>query len=69
MLREWVFAVEMAMIMQALRTPSLIVDFAAMHLSGNACLWFLNAKDAGETFPDWPTFKAALTDVLGPLHE
>ena len=57
MLREWVFAVEMAMKMQALRTPSQMVDFAAMHLSGNACLWFLNAKDA------------ALTDVFGPLHE
>ena len=69
MLREWVFVVEMAMKMQALRTPSQMVDFAAMLLSGNACLWLLKAKDTGETFPDWPTFRAALTDVFGPLHE
>lgn len=46
-----------------------MVDFATMHLSGNACLWFLNARDAGEVFPDWPAFKSKLAEVFGPLQE
>lgn len=67
--REWVFTVEMAMKSQCLREPSEMVDFAAMHLSGNACLWFLNTQDAGEVFLDWPTLKSALAEVFGPLQE
>ena len=67
--REWVFTVEMAMKVQGMQKASDMVNFAAMHLSGNACLFFINAQDAGQVFPDWPSFKSALGDVFGPLQE
>ena len=63
------FTVEMAMKVQGMQNASDMVNFAAMHLSGNACHWFINAQDAGQVFADWPSFKSALGDVFGSLQE
>ena len=52
--REWVFTVEMAMKVQGMQNASDMVNFAAMHLSGNVCLWFINAQDAGQDFLTGP---------------
>eukprot|EP00117_Sycon_ciliatum_P030807 scpid105847/ scgid24214/ len=62
--REWVFSVEIAMKSQGVQNPGDMVDFTTTHLSENACLWFLNAQDAGEVFPDWPSFKSKLAEVF-----
>ena len=67
--REWVFAIELAMKALAITQPGAMVDFAAGYLGGNARLWFMASRDAGEIFDSWPSLRQGLEKVFGPLHE
>ena len=67
--REWVFAIELAMVSQRVNDDQEQVRFAASYLQGNARLWLMSVLDSGACIHDWPTLKQSLGDVYGPVHE
>ena len=67
--REWVFAIELAIVSQRVNDDQEQVRFAASYLQGNARLWLMSVLDSGACIHDWPTLKQSLGDVYGPVHE
>jgi len=67
--RQWVFSLEIAMDSLRLDDPEERVLYASSHLSGNAQLWLMSARDGGRVFADWGALKEALGDAYGPIYE
>lgn len=66
--KEWSFGISLALDSLELGSPEREVNYAASFLAGNARLWFISSREAGEQFRSWPALREALACVYGPRY-
>ena len=68
-LKEWVFAMDLALKTLAFEDVDESVDYTASFLQGKARLWFIASQETSIQFLDWPPLRTKLGDLYGLLHD